>query len=289
MDNEKEELEKKNYIISTIQSFMDTEHKKIFSIYHQNFEIINNSSSNKLSVETKDFMIESLLQRKNVTCGLIRADNSFIRNSKGKDLFTPMITDENEFVCLKMNILKFKQDDLFNISVSNFTMTGKKRKLNYFDQQISFNLQTKKKDYFNAATQSKLLSVNFFHYNKTDIQKLSSLNEEYNEQLCSYKMENVKIKKFYENELKKMKNLSPKHTNYEDLHPEMIPPHQSFKILICISTLITDSLKHLQYEENELMKHLTKADIDCLKEFLRKYQVLGKSIFSSLNKIHWIK
>lgn len=66
------------------------------------------------------------------------------------------------------------------------------------------------------------------------MQKLIALNEEYNEQLCSYRKENVKLKKEIEDKVKEHKKLATlQSSRLEQLQPEMIPPDQSFRILIC--------------------------------------------------------
>jgi hypothetical protein len=60
---------------------------------------------------------------------------------------------------------------------------------------------------------------------------LYALNEEYNNQLLTYRSETIQTQKYYEEEIKQ-KELET-HQQYLYLQPEMIPPDQTLKLFVC--------------------------------------------------------
>ena len=153
-------------LLNLIKLYLESKKNEIFSIHHCNFEVLSSPYPPVLIKENFSFNIDCIWSKKNVSCGLIRADSSIIRSSKVKEAFSPIITEENEFKYTN----RFNNDDLFSVSNIDFVfLASKKQYLSI--QQNGFTILERKSNYSNASTQSKLLGVlkiiNSGRYSKT--------------------------------------------------------------------------------------------------------------------------
>jgi len=70
-------------------------------------------------------------------------------------------------------------------------------------------------------------------YNLTDINKILALNDEYNQQLITYKQEFDELERTYNKRLLEAKTENTREVLTEYI-PEMIPPEETYKIFSCI-------------------------------------------------------
>lgn len=92
----------------------------------------------------------------------------------------------------------------------------------------------KKKAFYSMECQTKLLSV-LSTLIKSEIDKIFSLNEEYNNQLVSNRLETQQLKRFYEDQIQSYQEEVANCKSFDMLQPEMIPPEQTIKIFLCMS------------------------------------------------------
>lgn len=81
-------------------------------------------------------------------------------------------------------------------------------------------------------TQTLLIGVKL-KLKKSEIDKINSLNEEYNNELISNKLELQQLHKFYEEQIQSYQEEISNSKSFELLQPEMIPPEQTIKIFLC--------------------------------------------------------
>ena len=96
------------------------------------------------------------------------------------------------------------------------------------------------------------------------------MNEEYNNQLISNKLEIQQLQRYYDDQLKNYQNEVNNTKSYELLQPEMIPPEQTIKIFLCIYLFKSVCLKHIKYEEEIYKHYVEKKDLKHLKNFVSK-------------------
>ena len=114
--------------------------------------------------------------------------------------------------------------------------------------------------------------------NKSDIDKVYSLNEEYNNQLISNKIELQKLERYYDEQIKNYQIEVNTSRSFDLLQPEMIPPEQTIKIFLCKFKFKLVCLKHIKYEEEIYKNYVEKKDLKHLKNFVSKIENYVNSI-----------
>ena len=216
--------EKKQYIIKTL------------SIHHINCEYFPTSIKpkkkiyNDILIESNSFDIISKLVEKNnkFDKAALSLEKGFNKSIQKEFIYSPKMTDDSEDK-FKMKMIN---EDL-KIYSTNFNYLYFKNPMKlYVNSPISFETFPKKKLFFSMDTQTLLIGVKL-KLKKSEIDKINSLNEEYNNELISNKLELQQLHKFYEEQIQSYQEEISNSKSFELLQPEMIPPEQTIKIFLC--------------------------------------------------------